>query len=181
MCYTSLRGELEKILDQFLLENSTVGETSVIRAIIFRLWQEIFNEPDSYKILVDSLDNLNWNANLDNLKDLILGLDEILVDIACLVEGNQIINYVELRGRITWLVNFLNASVGRYVRTARIKLIPNPGFAGQIVLYLSLDFERLSYLDRYDSENITAVNLYSDFGQLEIPKTELEEALQVSF
>lgn len=179
MGFTSLQDDLYPIIEKNLMVNATTGEQSIIRAVIFRLWSQIFSDGNSYKVLVDHLDNLNWNDNLDNLKKLILGLDEILVDISNLVEMNQIINYVELRSRLTWLINFLHRSVVNYVRTALIKLIPSPGFASQIILYRDMDFVRLSHLSTYDSENISAVNLFADYELLEIPKNWIEEILQV--
>ena len=66
-----------------------------------------------------------------------------------------------------------------YVAHSRIKLIAKPGIAGDLDLLASLDFDRLTYLDQFDSERITAVNLFSDFEFKEIPPSELERALQV--
>ena len=179
MGFTSLQDDLYPILDKNLMVNATTGEKSIIRAVIFRLWSQVFSDKNSYKVLVDHLDSLNWNANLDKLKELILGLDQILVDISNLVEMNQIINYAELRSRLTWLVNFLHTSVVNHVRTALIKLIPSPGFANQIILYRDIDFVKLSHLSTYDSENITAVNLFAEYDLLEVPKNWIEEILQV--
>ena len=143
MGFISLQEDLNQIIERYLMVNSTTGEMSVIRAVIFRLWSQIFSDRDSYKILVGPLDNLNWNKNLENLKKFILGLDEILVDISNLVEMNQQVNYLHLRSRLTWLVTFFPESVGVFVRAALIKLVPSPCFANQIILYKDLDFVKL--------------------------------------
>ena len=179
MAFRSLEDDLNQIIDKYLMVNSTVGEMSVIRGTIFRLWGQVFSDKNSHKVLVDPLDKLDWNKNLDNLKNFILGLDTILTDISNLVESNQTINYLDLRTRLTWLVNFMDSKVGKYVRASQIRLRTVPGFASMIILYKDLDFTKLSFLDMYDSENITAVNLYADFDQDEIPKNWIEEIIKV--
>ena len=180
MGYSSLCDELNRLADQFLVINSNAGEQSVIRGMIARLWSQLFTDPVGFRVILEAMDLIDWNQSLESIRDLMLSLDDILVEISNLVENGLRVNIMEFRSRIHWKINFLEPKVADFVRQARIRLIAKPGIAGDLDLLASLDFDRLTYLDQFDSERITALNLFSDFEFKEIPPSELERALQVS-
>jgi len=180
MVYSSLHKELEQVIELGLHINGTPGEQAVIRGSLCRLWTDLFVDPSAFKILMHGCDKIIWNDSLDRIKELVLGLNDFLVEIANLVTANQKIDYGDIRGRLSWLVNFLGRDVTSFVQTARIRTVVHAGSTSVIPLYVTLDWFHLFHLNDYDSEYVTALNMFADFAYMEIPMTELESALQVS-
>ena len=179
MPYNTILEELNEVLDSCLVENATRGEQSIVRGCAARMWSEIFNDPLAFRPLLRAFDKLDWNSSLNSIREMFVCFDDILVEISNKVEFNLPINYLELRTRLHWATIFLGREVLDYVRAARIRLSATLGIAGQISLYSTLDFDKLAHLDKYDSERVTAYNLFCEFEQREIPMSDLEQALQV--
>ena len=181
MRYETCRDDLIEILGVNLVSDPTLGEQYVVRSTLLRLWNQVFQSVKGSKILSQNLDQLDWNNNLDNLRDLILTLDQQLETASVYREQKMDLPKADIVQTIKDKSSFLGQSVlGLIKNMSRLVLIPNPTLSSPFVFFKSIDWAHVAHLTSYDADLVTVRGFLGDLQFYDIPPIPIEVALKVS-
>ena len=178
--YESYRSELVGLFESCLVSSPTVGQEYTIRTVLLRLWNQVFKTVKGSRIIAESLDSICWDDNLDNIKNLILTLDNCLV-----IATEHRIMQLEVPERdivaqILAKTQFLGSTISALVKSSRLDLYPNADLCYPLELLGDIDWQHLAHLTVLDVDVVTFFGFADKLQYYDFPPTNIEKAIQVS-
>ena len=180
MQYKTFVDEIDAVLSVSLKADATTGDKYAVRTIAIRLWDMIFGTKKALKIFVLALDQLEWADVVDNIRALIVGLDQALEVASLHREQGAAIPISDIISELTEKAQFLGDSVRSVIRNFDMKFRATADFAFILSILTDVDWFKLYHLSEADAERCSIMSMLGDMKFLDFNPTKLEIAMKVS-
>ena len=169
-----------ELMGENLVEDMTIGQQYIMRSLMLRFWNQVFKTGRGTRVLSESLDQIDWTINLENIQALLLTLDECLKVASEKRSQNEKVPEKEFTVEILDKASFLGDAVKGLVKSSRYDLFYNAKLCYPIEFFKGLDWHDLAHRDSYDVNLVTFLGFVDEFQFYDFAPKPIEQGLKVS-